>query len=112
MPLIGHTFGHAGVAVRSGSGWILLAGDAYFYWAEMDLARPRCTPGLRFYQFMMEKDRSLRLRNQRRLRALKRNHGKDVTIISSHDRKEFESCAGHALDVPASRVVTETVMAM
>lgn len=107
VPLIGHTFGHAGVAVRSGAGWLLLAGDAYFYWAEMDLARPRCTPGLRFYQFMMEKDRSMRLRNQRRLRALKRNHDKDVTIISSHDRKEFEACAGHPLDVPASRIVTE-----
>ena len=35
--------------------WLLQAGDAYFYHAEMDPQRPRCTPGLRFYQWMMEK---------------------------------------------------------
>jgi glyoxylase-like metal-dependent hydrolase (beta-lactamase superfamily II) len=52
VPLIGHTLGHAGVAVRSDGGWLLLAGDAYFYHREMDPARPTCTPGLRFYQFM------------------------------------------------------------
>jgi glyoxylase-like metal-dependent hydrolase (beta-lactamase superfamily II) len=36
VPLPGHTFGHAGVAVNRGDKWLLLAGDAYFYHAEMD----------------------------------------------------------------------------
>jgi glyoxylase-like metal-dependent hydrolase (beta-lactamase superfamily II) len=97
VPLPGHTLGHAGVAVeRTGGSWILQAGDAYFYHAEMDLHRPRCTPGLRFYQWMMEQDRAARLRNQRRLRELKREHSKAVRIISSHDVREFEGTAHHA----------------
>lgn len=31
IPLLGHTFGHAGIAVKTQSDWKLLAGDAYFF---------------------------------------------------------------------------------
>ena len=81
VPLPGHTHGHAGVAVRAGERWLFDAGDAYFFHAEMDPAHPRCTPGLRFYQWMMEKDRGARLANQRRLRELNRGHSREVTIF-------------------------------
>ena len=54
VPLEGHTLGHAGVAIRTGGGWLLQAGDAYFHHGEMDLQRPHCTPGLRMYQWLME----------------------------------------------------------
>jgi glyoxylase-like metal-dependent hydrolase (beta-lactamase superfamily II) len=101
VPLVGHTFGHAGIAVRGDRGWLLLAGDAYFYHAEMDPRDPRCTPGLRFYQWMMEKDRASRLDNQARLRDLRRNHGDEVTILCSHDVHELERAAGRPHDVPA-----------
>lgn len=57
IPLVGHTHGHAGVAVDRGDQWLLQAGDAYFYRHEMNVDRPRCTPGLRFYQWMMDKNR-------------------------------------------------------
>lgn len=94
VPLTGHTLGHAGVAVeRTGGRWLLQAGDAYFYHTEMDLEHPRCTPGLRFYQWMMEQDRPARLGNQQRLRELKRNHSKAVNVMSSHDTIEFEGAA-------------------
>jgi glyoxylase-like metal-dependent hydrolase (beta-lactamase superfamily II) len=106
VPLRGHTFGHAGVAVQTGSEWLLQAGDAYFYHAEMDLERPRCTPGLRFYQWMLEKDRAARLGNQRRLRQLKREHGSSVRISSSHDVLEFGAMAQRALDRPIGRLAT------
>lgn len=101
VPLIGHTFGHAGVAVRTGDNWLLLAGDAYFYHGEMNVERPYCTPGLRLYQTLMEKDRSRRLQNQARLRALKAQHGAAVTIASSHDPVEFERMSGRSLRAPA-----------
>jgi glyoxylase-like metal-dependent hydrolase (beta-lactamase superfamily II) len=101
VPLRGHTFGHAGVAVRRSEDWLLQAGDAYFHHAEMDIRRPRCTPGLRFYQWMMEKDRKARLANQQRLRDLKRNHGNEVTITSSHDTREFEVLARRPAQQPA-----------
>jgi glyoxylase-like metal-dependent hydrolase (beta-lactamase superfamily II) len=90
IPLIGHTWGHSGVAVHDGTRWLLHAGDAYFYRNEMNWAQPACTPGLRLYQRMMEVDRRARLRNQRRLRELGRDHGDEVTIFSAHDRTEFD----------------------
>jgi glyoxylase-like metal-dependent hydrolase (beta-lactamase superfamily II) len=99
VPLLGHTLGHAGVAVRGPHGWLLLAGDAYFDHREMN-PDPRCTPGLQFYQFMLEKDRSARLGNQERLRWLRRDHASEVTIFSSHDVPEFERLAGHPLGTP------------
>lgn len=101
VPLIGHTLGHAGVAVRSDGGWLLLAGDAYFYHREMDPVRPACTPGLRLYQFMMEKDRGARLENQRRLRALCEERGHEVRLVCSHDVVEFERITGRSHAVPA-----------
>jgi glyoxylase-like metal-dependent hydrolase (beta-lactamase superfamily II) len=104
VPLIGHTHGHAGVAVRAADRWLLLAGDAYFDARELDLDRPRCTPGLRFYQWMLEKERGQRLCNQQRLRDLKRAHldRGDLAIFSGHDPVEFERLAGRALDQPVT----------
>jgi glyoxylase-like metal-dependent hydrolase (beta-lactamase superfamily II) len=103
VPLIGHTHGHAGVAVRRKNDWLLLAGDAYFDHRELNLNRPRCTPGLRFYQWMLEKDRAQRLGNQQRLRDLKRAHVEtgDLMITSSHDPVDFERLAGRPLDSAA-----------
>jgi glyoxylase-like metal-dependent hydrolase (beta-lactamase superfamily II) len=106
VPLIGHTLGHAGVAVDTGSGWLLQAGDAYFWHEEMNAERPRCTPGLRFYQWMMEKNRNARLWNQRRLRDLVRDRGEDVTVFSGHDPIEFERLAGRGLGVPPGSIAT------
>lgn len=89
VPLPGHTAGHAGVAVRTAEGWVLNAGDAYFYRRELDPDRRRCTPGLRFYQAMMDTDRELRFANQERLRGLKRAHGAEVAIFCSHHSREL-----------------------
>jgi glyoxylase-like metal-dependent hydrolase (beta-lactamase superfamily II) len=91
VPLPGHTWGHAGVAMDTGQSWVLNAGDAYFYRRELDLDRHRCTPGLRAYQTLMEVDREARLANQGRLRDLKRTHGSQVTIFCSHDELELEA---------------------
>jgi glyoxylase-like metal-dependent hydrolase (beta-lactamase superfamily II) len=106
VPLIGHTLGHAGIAVRRANDWLLLAADAYFYHAEMDPETPRCTPGLRFYQWMMEKDRKRRLLNQKRLRVLRRDPSVPVEIMCSHDVVEFERLAGRPHDVPARTTIT------
>jgi glyoxylase-like metal-dependent hydrolase (beta-lactamase superfamily II) len=107
VPLIGHTHGHAGVAVERDEGWLLQTGDAYFYRHEMDLQRPRCTPGLRLYQWMMEKNRRARLWNQARLRRLRRDHGAEVTICCAHDLVEFEALAGRPAAAPAMRLPIE-----
>ncbi len=90
VPLVGHTFGHCGIAVDNGTEWLFHAGDAYFFRDEMDVENPRCPIGLRAYQTGMEVDRHLRLHNQDRLRNLKRGLGEDLTIFCAHDRVELE----------------------
>jgi glyoxylase-like metal-dependent hydrolase (beta-lactamase superfamily II) len=90
VPLAGHTPGHAGVAIDDGKRWILHAGDAYFYRGEMHSEQRHCTPGLRFYQRMMEADRPARLANQQRLRQLSLARSDTVSMFCSHDIKEFE----------------------
>jgi glyoxylase-like metal-dependent hydrolase (beta-lactamase superfamily II) len=106
VPLVGHTFGHVGVAVRSDAGWLLQAGDAYFHHREMDVQRPYCTPGLRFYQWMMEKERESRLRNQQRLRELCASRA-EVRVLCSHDPYEFENVARRPMSALPERIVTE-----
>jgi glyoxylase-like metal-dependent hydrolase (beta-lactamase superfamily II) len=102
VPLPGHTFGHAGVAVRSGEKWLFQTGDAYFYHQEMNLERPWCTPGLRLYQTMLEKDRTARLGNQQRLRALIRDHSTEVEVFCAHDTVEFQRLSRQAAGSPAA----------
>jgi hypothetical protein len=88
---------------QSGASWKLLAGDAYFHHREMDAARPWCTPGLRMYQTLMEKHRSLRLANQARLRALARQQAGEVQVFCAHDPVEFERITGQSISQPLHR---------
>lgn len=90
IPLAGHTWGHAGVAIREEDGWLLHAGDAYFYRGEIGASEYACTPMLRGYQRMMEVDRSARLQNQARLRHLSLDRGDEVRILCAHDPVEFD----------------------
>jgi len=89
VPLTGHTSGHCGVAIQHREGWLLHAGDAYFYRGEMERADAFCPPGLRFYQSMMEVDRLSRLVNQRRLRELARGAGERIQVMCAHDPAEY-----------------------
>lgn len=94
VPLYGHTPGHAGVAIDSGNGWLLHAGDAYFFRGEVGALERECPPGLRFYQTMMESDRQARLYNQQRLRQLSVDHGREVKLFCSHDALELDAMRG------------------
>ncbi|RYF56715.1 MAG: MBL fold metallo-hydrolase, partial [Comamonadaceae bacterium] len=71
---------------------------------EMDADAPWCTPGLRFYQRLMEKDRRARLSNQQRLRLLKQRFGASIQVLSAHDPTEFERVAGRPAGMPLSAV--------
>ncbi|MCZ4058372.1 MBL fold metallo-hydrolase [Pantoea sp. LMR881] len=93
VPLPGHTPGHAGVAIRHGQGWMLHGGDAWFYRGEMHHETRHCTPGLRFYQWMMRSDTQAWRTNQQRLRELSLQHSHDVTMFCSHDARELQAFA-------------------
>jgi glyoxylase-like metal-dependent hydrolase (beta-lactamase superfamily II) len=98
IPLPGHSRGHAGVATRvrdaeagtGRAGWLLHAGDTYFFRHEIDPVAPRSTPGLARFQARLDVDRSARLRNQARLRELAGAHGDEIEMFCSHDPVEFD----------------------
>ena len=107
VPVAGHSRGHAAVAVRAsaaasgadsapwsrrGGGWLLHAGDAYFYRGEMDPTRRTCPVGLEIFQRSVAFDDEARRANQDRLRALARDHAAQVRVFSAHDDAELERC--------------------
>ena len=89
IPLPGHSTGHCGVAVNTPDGWLLHAGDAFFYRGEIETPR-RCPPGWRAFQNLNQHDGKARHRNQERLRELQRDHGDEVTLFCSHDPQMLE----------------------
>lgn len=101
VPLAGHTAGHAGIAVQTREGWMLHAGDAYFYRRELEPKRYCCTLGLRLYQMFMQTSRHERWQNIYRLRELVAQHSDHVRICSSHDA--IELTAYQAAQIPLHR---------
>jgi glyoxylase-like metal-dependent hydrolase (beta-lactamase superfamily II) len=89
VPLPGHTRGHAGVALDTGTTWLLHAGDAYFCHGETNPVRPRSTPLLRLFQHRVQHDGPTRHRTQARLRELRRAHGREVEVVCAHDPTEL-----------------------
>ncbi len=89
IPLLGHTRGHTGVAIRAGEGWLLHCGDAYFDHREMTVP-PSCPPMLRLFQNLTASDNRARKSNQERLRELAGAHGDEVRLVCSHDPNELE----------------------
>ncbi len=82
VPLLGHSRGHSGVAVRDGDGWLLHAGDAVFHHAEL-AGRP-APAGLRALATIDEHDRGARLASVAALQTLARTRP-EVRIVCSHD---------------------------
>jgi glyoxylase-like metal-dependent hydrolase (beta-lactamase superfamily II) len=88
VPLIGHSLGHAGVAVNSGDGWLLHCGDAYFNHGQM-ATPPSCPPLLTAFQRLLASDNKARVANVARLRELASRHGDEVTLFCAHDPHEL-----------------------
>ena len=87
IPLHGHTPGHAGYAVNTGSGWLLHAGDTYLRKEELGGAPlPRALRVYHQLNSITEKDRRA---NVARLAELHASHADEVTVFCSHDATEF-----------------------
>eukprot|EP01030_Chromulinospumella_sphaerica_P010353 gene10353-10160_t len=71
VPLIGHTRGHVGVAVKNGNKWILHCGDAYFHRSEVALKHEDPMPaGVAFFEKLVQTLPAERVATQARLREL------------------------------------------
>jgi len=101
VPLLGHSRGHTGVAVKTAEGWLLHCGDAYFNHGEV-ATPPSCPPVLRFFQNLTVVDRKARKSNQERLRELARTHGDEVKLFCAHDPRELELAQAKAAGAAAA----------
>jgi glyoxylase-like metal-dependent hydrolase (beta-lactamase superfamily II) len=95
VPLVGHTRGHAGVAVRTETGWLLHAGDAYFHRGQM-ARQPHAPLALRLVELVDDHDRSARARNQERLRRLVQERRTEVQVFCAHDPVELAAFEARA----------------
>lgn len=93
IPLLGHTRGHAGVAVRdSADHWLLHAGDAVFDGDQL-ATPPSCARSLRVIQTLMAVSNKLRRANTERLRELVATHSDEVTVFCAHDKAQYDALA-------------------
>lgn len=93
VPLPGHTRGHSAVAARDGGGWVLNAGDAYFFHGEVD-GTGHSPLGLSAYEWAFEIDGRQRRANQARLRELLAQHGGEIQVHSAHCPVEMDRWRG------------------
>lgn len=88
IPLIGHTRGHTGVAVKQGERWLLHCGDAYYHHSQVTQA-PQVPSVSMMFQKAMASIPSARVRNLERLRQLALQHSDEVELFSAHDPVEL-----------------------
>lgn len=100
VPLPGHTRGHHGVAIDTGSHdsprWLLHAGDSYFSHTQLH-AEPSCPPVLAAFQIIAQTDGNDRRDNLARLREMAREP--DVDIICAHDPNDLARSRQRRQDV-------------
>ncbi len=80
------------VAVDTGEGWLLNAGDSYFFHGELGAVAPHCPPGLALIESLVQTERRARLDSQQPLRELVTDHGPQIAVFSAHDAVEFRRC--------------------
>ncbi|WP_280232481.1 MBL fold metallo-hydrolase [Nocardia cyriacigeorgica] len=97
VPLAGHTRGHAGVAIDTGDGWLLSAGDSYFHPGILDPVHPHQPLGITLFERSVQTIARARIDNQQRLRELVATHGDDVRIFSAHHAGELRAMQAAAV---------------
>jgi glyoxylase-like metal-dependent hydrolase (beta-lactamase superfamily II) len=90
VPLVGHTRGHAAVAVELASGWLVHAGDAYFHRSTPRPSEGAMPPALALFERAVALDWAGVRENQRRLRELAAEAEAGFTLFCAHDPVEFE----------------------
>lgn len=88
--LPGHTRGHCGVAIQTQKGWLLHAGDTYYFHKQMQ-EKPKTTLGVSLFQRFAHLDYEKAMRTKDRVRELALQQKGKITVICSHDTVEFES---------------------
>jgi glyoxylase-like metal-dependent hydrolase (beta-lactamase superfamily II) len=86
VPLVGHSPGMCGVAIKSDTGWLWHCGDAYVRQMQVD---PN-GPGTAFPKFAHGiENATFPISARRKVRNVLAEHGEEVTAICSHDTETF-----------------------
>lgn len=86
IPLGGHSRGHCGVAVEIETGWLLHCGDAYVRRMQIEIDEPQDP----FPVLVRPLSRKMfPLNTIERIRELRRKHGDQIRLFSSHDPSEY-----------------------
>lgn len=89
LPMQGHSRGHAAIAVDTGRGWLVHAGDAYFHRSVLTHGNASHTPwALRWIERFIADDYASVRANHAKLAELARRD--DVIVFSAHDPIEYE----------------------
>jgi glyoxylase-like metal-dependent hydrolase (beta-lactamase superfamily II) len=102
LPMQGHSRGHAAIAVDTGRGWLVHAGDAYFHRSVLECGNASRTPWpLRWIERWIADDYASVRANHATLAELARHD--DVTVFSAHDPVEYERlCAESGLSASSA----------
>jgi glyoxylase-like metal-dependent hydrolase (beta-lactamase superfamily II) len=92
IPLPGHTHGHACIAVDTGAGWLVHAGDAYF--SRGTITGDGGAWGMKRFEQLVAVDRSRLADNHARLGELACTNAADLRVFCAHDPEEFDALRG------------------
>lgn len=93
IPMPGHTRGHCAVGVRTATGWLVHAGDAYFHHNAMNTEDAPIPLGIRIFEQLVQVNGPLRIENQLRLRDLVNQPASGVESFCAHDPVEYQRYA-------------------
>lgn len=87
IPLLGHSQGHSGVAIKQHDGWLFFCGDAYY--SHLQLDPKNRLPTLDKLECFFAEDNHMRVENLHKIQQLAQNE-KNIEIICAHDPVELE----------------------
>lgn len=93
IPLVGHSRGNSGVAIDTGNGWMLHAGDAFMLGNDINPGRAFPTIIGTLHMLTAAADSRAEWANNRRLAELSRTYGSEITIFAAHDPVAFDLLA-------------------
>ncbi|MDR2248307.1 MBL fold metallo-hydrolase [Acinetobacter sp.] len=82
IPLLGHSAGHCGIAIKQQNQWLLFCGDAYY--SHLELNSTNKLRSLKLIEKTFAEDNNKRLINLKKLQYLAQ-HEPNIEIICAHD---------------------------
>lgn len=86
IPLLGHSQGHCGIAIKKQEGWLFFCGDAYYSHLQLQ-PKNKLRRLNKFEQFFAENN-EMRLNNLHKIQQLAQNE-KNIELICAHDPIEL-----------------------